>query len=106
MQGRTLLYHVMARIVCDTIYFYNWSTCRYSLESHPAWKRRQAKLSELDQAYSGWLEYVPWFLKCNPRRYPYWFGASDQRNRALLYVLKKLSMGQTYVMAEYLHQRL
>ena len=78
----------------------------YSLESQPAWKKRQVRLNELDQTYSGWLEYVPWFLKCNPKRYPYWFGNTDQRNRALLYVLKKLSMGQTYDMAEYLHQHL
>lgn len=78
----------------------------YSLGPHPEWKRRQVSLSELDQTYSGWLEYVPWFLKCNPKRYPYWFGVNDQRNKALLYVLKKLSMGQKYNLAEYLDKHL
>ena len=27
--------------------------------------------------------FVPWFLKCNPQRYPYWFGHTDQRNQYL-----------------------
>ena len=28
--------------------------------------------------------YVPWWLACNPARYPYWFGRPDPRNALLL----------------------
>ena len=27
--------------------------------------------------------YVPWFLACNPGRFPYWFGKPDPRNEVL-----------------------
>ena len=32
---------------------------------------------------------VPWFLACNRRRYPYWFGEPDPRNQDLLEALNK-----------------
>ena len=32
--------------------------------------------------------FVPWFLKCNPQRYPYWYGHADQRNFDLHEALK------------------
>ena len=32
--------------------------------------------------------FVPWFLKCNPQRYPYWFGHTDPRNQKLREALK------------------
>ena len=28
-------------------------------------------------------KFVPWFLSCNPNRYPYWFGHPDPRNEDL-----------------------
>ena len=28
--------------------------------------------------------YIPWWLQCNPERYPYWFGKPDPRNKDLL----------------------
>ena len=28
--------------------------------------------------------YIPWWLACNPPRYPYWFGRPDPRNSLLL----------------------
>ena len=28
--------------------------------------------------------YIPWWLQCNPERYPYWFGKPDPRNIDLL----------------------
>ena len=29
-------------------------------------------------------KYVPWFLDCNPNRYPYWYGKTEPRNQDLL----------------------
>ena len=28
--------------------------------------------------------YIPWWLECNPARYPYWFGNPEPRNKNLL----------------------
>ena len=33
--------------------------------------------------------YVPWFLACNPDRFPYWFGRQEPRNKLLHEVLQK-----------------
>ena len=35
-------------------------------------------------------KFVPWFLECNEKRYPYWFGAKDPRNKVLYDVIKKI----------------
>ena len=32
--------------------------------------------------------YVPWFLACNPERFPYWFGKPEPRNEVLRRVLQ------------------
>ena len=32
--------------------------------------------------------YVPWFLACNPHRFPYWFGKPEPRNKVLHEVLQ------------------
>ena len=32
--------------------------------------------------------FVPWFLACNPERFPYWFGKPDPRNEILRRELK------------------
>ena len=29
-------------------------------------------------------KYIPWFVECNPKRYPYWFGKPEPRNQDLL----------------------
>lgn len=34
--------------------------------------------------------FVPWFLECNDKRYPYWFGAKDPRNKVLHDAIKKM----------------
>ena len=34
-------------------------------------------------------KFVPWFLECNAKRYPYWFGKPDKRNRDLQEALKE-----------------
>ena len=28
--------------------------------------------------------YIPWWLACNPQRFPYWFGQPDPRNKELV----------------------
>ena len=33
-------------------------------------------------------KFVPWFLECNPGRFPYWFGTLDPRNKDLYIGLK------------------
>ena len=33
-------------------------------------------------------KFIPWFLECNPGRFPYWFGALDPRNKDLYIGLK------------------
>ena len=33
-------------------------------------------------------KFVPWFLECNPGRFPYWFGTLDPRNKDLYIDLK------------------
>lgn len=49
---------------------------------------------------------VPWFLACNKKRYPYWFGEADPRNRNLLHALEKgssqLSLEQRQEMFPYI----
>ena len=31
--------------------------------------------------------FIPWFLACNPDRFPYWFGRPDPRNEDLFHQL-------------------
>ena len=40
---------------------------------------------------------VPWFLACNPGRYPYWYGEPDTRNKNLL---AALNMGSSHTTLE------
>ena len=37
-------------------------------------------------------KFVPWFLECNVKRYPYWFGVKDPRNKFLHDTITKISM--------------
>lgn len=37
-------------------------------------------------------QFVPWFLECNAKRYPYWFGVKDPRNKFLHDAITKISM--------------
>ena len=74
----------------------------YTLDSDPEWKERLINITDADQEHQHLLGYVPWFLSCNRDRFPYWYGDSDSRTKALLYVLKQLAAGQQYDMAKYL----
>ena len=46
-------------------------------------------------------KFVPWFLSCNPERYPYWIGKADPRNKDLLKSMKKVSLSLKHVPQSY-----
>ena len=54
------------------------------------WKPRTVALNRLQGREQAAAGYVPWFLRCNAARYPYWFGNPDPRNTALLEALHRL----------------
>ena len=37
-------------------------------------------------------KFFPWFLECNAKRYPYWFGVKDPRNKFLHNAITKINM--------------
>ena len=37
-------------------------------------------------------KFVPWFLECNAKRYPYWFGVKDPRNKSLYDAITKINV--------------
>ena len=49
------------------------------------WKERLDPIA----AVKDMAMYVPWFLACNPERFPYWFGKHDRRNEVLRRELHK-----------------
>ena len=57
----------------------------YTLGYSPRWRDM---MDPLEEVYDLGV-YVPWFLKCNPDRYPYWYGRPDPRNTDLSTALKK-----------------
>ena len=62
--------------------------CQNSLYNLDYAKPFQRRLDPVD-SIKDMQRFVPWFLKCNPQRYPYWFGEPDQRNRDLQEALKE-----------------
>ena len=54
------------------------------------WQWRTKPLDALTPADRG-AEFVPWFLQCNDRRFPYWFGAADPRNQRLVDALQSFT---------------
>ena len=54
------------------------------------WKQRTVALNRLQGREQAAAGFVPWFLRCNAARYPYWFGNPDPRNKALLEALHRL----------------
>eukprot|EP00894_Picocystis_sp_ML_P001347 jgi/Pico_ML_1/51864/g2688.t1 len=76
---------------------------RYALKAQPELWERVVPLHALGSQYDVWLRFLPWFLECNPWRYPYWFGHSDPRNQALLYAMKRLAAGEDPTIVQQLH---
>ena len=63
----------------------------YTMEKRPKnWRTRVRPLEEVPKGDRKELGYVPWFLACEPHRFPYWFGEPDGRNKDLLLVIKSL----------------
>ena len=56
----------------------------HSLESKPHWK----KATDLVESVSDVSASLPWFLACNPSRFPYWWGRPDPRNMHLLTAMR------------------
>ena len=46
-------------------------------------------------------KFVPWFLSCNPHRYPYWIGEPDPRNKDLLISMKDVALSLKQVPQSY-----
>ncbi len=76
---------------------------RYSLKAQPELWDKVVPLRNLGNQYDGWLRFVPWFLACNPSRFPYWYGHPDPRNQALLYAMKRLAAGKDPSNVQQLH---
>ena len=41
--------------------------------------------------------FVPWFLACNPERFPYWFGQNDPRNEKIVQALRDFGADNGHV---------
>ena len=37
---------------------------------------------------------IPWWLECNPGRFPYWHGKKEPRNRVLLWAIEQGGEGE------------
>ena len=57
----------------------------YNLNYSETFKKRWDTIETVTDVES----FVPWFLKCNPQRYPYWSGHPDPRNKFLVNYLKE-----------------
>ena len=67
-------------------YFFMIEDFNYKLEYSPEFQTRLdhvSKVSDVEQ-------FIPWFLQCNPKRFPYWFGEHDSRNVLLFQKLSEL----------------
>ena len=56
------------------------------------WKDRLDPIEEVEDMKM----YVPWFLACNPERFPYWFGKPDPRNEVLRRGLQKFFQNKNH----------
>lgn len=77
---------------------------RYALKAQPELWDKMVSLHTLGNQYDGWLRFIPWFLACNPSRYPYWYDHPDPRNQALLYAMKRLAAGEDPSNVQQLHR--
>ena len=57
----------------------------YRNEGQKCWAANTDPVSE---ALDLGQEREPWFLSCNPERFPYWFGKPDPRNKELIEAMK------------------
>jgi len=52
----------------------------YNLDTKPFWKSLVDDIATVEDI----SKKLPWFLECNPDRFPYWFGKLDPRNVQLI----------------------
>merc|ERR1711971_1524405 len=53
---------------------------------HPEWLCEMCKVSEVADVDTT----PPWWLACNPQRFPYWYGKPDPRNKHLVAALRRI----------------
>ena len=51
----------------------------FNLEGRSCWLENVDNITDSKDVE----KYVPWFLDCNPNRYPYWYGKAEPRNQLL-----------------------
>jgi len=56
----------------------------YNLDTKSFWKSKVDEIEKVDDI----SKQLPWFLECNPDRYPYWFGKPDPRNAQLMTAMR------------------
>ena len=56
----------------------------FAMENHKSWRDRRDPISSVTDVPTN----LPWWLACNPTRYPYWFGRPDPRNQQLLQAMQ------------------
>jgi len=56
----------------------------FGLENKVGWRKRIDPASSVTDVVTK----LPWWLECNPARYPYWFGHPDPRNAWLLLAMR------------------
>ena len=62
----------------------------FGLANKPNWLKRIDPVSSATDIVGN----LPWWLECNPARYPYWFGQTDPRNELLLKAMQSGSRHQ------------
>jgi len=55
-------------------------TSLYNLDDNRCWQGFSDPMNTVTDVEA----YIPWYLKCNPGSFPYWFGKPDPRNAALV----------------------
>ena len=73
----------------------------YKLDGRTCWLENVDDIKDVDDVY----KYVPWFLDCNPGRYPYWYGKADPRNQDLFESLGDIRESITTVNQTYWEKR-
>jgi len=70
----------------------------HSLANHQNWKKRTVPVSSVKDLVAE----LPWWLKCNPYRFPYWQGWPDPRNKQLLEAMQAKNVSGDFDVAKIL----
>jgi len=69
----------------------------YRLNGRPCWAANTDPISEAVDVETT----PPWWLQCNPQRFPYWFGKPDPRNKQLVEKLRKIKKSMRFSESSY-----